>query len=97
MSTAEEATVNPDGSTTFDSPPGGGEGFDQETFDTPPLDEDTMEEVAKGVDPAIYLIIAVVVFIVVYIFFVKKKKEEEDADGFFSNLDGDKVRLQCSF
>ena len=51
------------------------------------------KEAAKSVDPAIYLLIAVVIFLVGFVLYQRKKKEEEE-DDFFSNLDGEKVRLQ---
>jgi hypothetical protein len=84
----ETVNVNPDGSTTFDGgestmPPvedAGGEGV---------FDEETMEEVAKGGDPAIYLLLVVVLIGLLY--FIYKRKSREDEDDFFDNLDGEKV------
>jgi len=77
---AEEATINPDG--TQDMPPT----MDDEI---PLLDEETMEEVVKGIDPAIYLLIAAVVVLVGMIYFSMTKKKGDD--DFFDELDGDKV------
>jgi len=129
----EEATVNADGTTTFESsaedaevppaddppvpvdtdyepPPMGGDGADfddaagagadfddaggggEEGFDMPPPDfEDAAEEVAKGIDPAVYLIVAAVIAALLYYFFVLRKSNDDGEDDFFSILDGDKV------
>ena len=95
MST-EEATINPDGSSSYESasppPLNDTTGFDgsDEGFDIPPV-----EEIVKGgIDPAIYLVLAFATLCALYYFFVYRKKEEEEAeDEFFSNLDGDKVRV----
>lgn len=101
---AEEATINTDGSTTFEGAASGG--GDESTM--PPVDdsaggagtegyadEETMgeaaEKVAQGVDPAIYLLVAVVLLGVLYFFYRRKVKADEE-DEFFSNLDGEKVR-----
>ena len=92
---AEEATVNPDGSTTFETPPGtedaggdaGSEGFQDAGFD-----EETLKAaVEEGVDPAFYFLAGVFVLGLIYFLFFRPKKEE-DSDDFFSNLDGEKVR-----
>jgi hypothetical protein len=92
MSATEEATVNPDGSTTFETPGAGGEGEQfQDDAGLPPVEE-VMEEIVKKTDPAVYLLLAVVVVGFLYFFFVFRKKSDEDEDDFFSNLDGDKVR-----
>ena len=99
---AEEATVNPDGSTTFADPPvtdeaGGGES----TFDEPPtMDEETMnekaEEIVQGIDPAIYFLAVMVVVALLYYFFVHRKKKD-DSDSFFADLDGDKVSWSSAY
>lgn len=88
MSTTEEATINPDGSTTFDSAGADDAGAGAEdTGDT-----DAAEEVIKGTDPALYLALAVVAFAVVFVFMqIRKRRSTADVDDFFSNLDGDKV------
>lgn len=87
----ETVNINPDGSTTFESegstmPPvedTGGEGI---------FDEETMEEVAKGGDPAIYLLLVAILLGV--LFFIYKRKSHEDDDEFFDNLDGEKFNLK---
>jgi len=97
MSGTEEATINPDGSTTM-----GGEdiplnnanqgeesfGSQQETFEDniPPL-----EDLSKGIDPAFYLIGAVLLIAALYYYFVYRKKDE-DEDDFFASVDMEKVR-----
>jgi hypothetical protein len=98
MSNAEEATVNPDGSTTFETPPaedshtytgddGGGAG--PEGFEQLPLEE----VLVKGIDPAFYLLALVALLGVLYYVFVYRRKLADDEDEFFANLDGVKVRL----
>jgi len=92
---AEEATVNPDGSATFEEPPAPAEGAGEPTFDEPPpMDEETMnekaEEIVQGIDPAIYLLVAVAILGALYYFFVYRKKQDE-SDSFFAELDGEKV------
>ena len=100
MSTAEEATVNPDGSTTFNDAGAddAGASYDNTTDSgIPNMDEDAAgaEEVIKGTDPALYLAIAVVLFAVVFIFIqMRKKRKSDEIDSFFSNLDGDKFNLK---
>jgi hypothetical protein len=94
MSNAEEATVNPDGSSTFEdtTPPvndAGDAGFEDEGFETPP-----MEELVKGgIDPAFYLLFAALIAAALYYYFVVLKKEDDTSDDFFSSLEGDKVRI----
>ena len=88
---SEEATVNPDGSTTFSDPPvivdDSGAGADE-----PPItDEEKVEAIAQGTDPAVFLLIGLAIVAVLYYFFVYRKKNA-DADSFFLELDGDKVR-----
>mmetsp|Transcript_26176 Transcript_26176/g.39031 ORF Transcript_26176/g.39031 Transcript_26176/m.39031 type:complete len:314 (+) Transcript_26176:123-1064(+) len=97
MSTTGEATVNPDGSTTFDDA-GADANFDNTTDGSgiPNMDEETTaEEIIKGTDPALYLAIAVVCFAVIFVFIqIRKKRKSDEIDSFFSNLDGDKFNLQ---
>jgi hypothetical protein len=90
-STTEEATVNPDGSQTFEDVP-------------PPVNETTeeaeeiFEEIQKGIDPAVYFLIAVAIIAALWYFFVYRKKREDEEDDFFQNVDGEKVRcsLTCT-
>lgn len=97
MSTAEEATVNPDGSTTFDDAGADSAGADAGAADDIPDmgGEEAAEEIVKGTDPALYLALAVLVFGVMFIFYqLRKKRKNADVDDFFSNLDGDKFNLK---
>lgn len=93
MST-EEATVNADGSTTFEeAPPATDEGtFNATEQEAPPFEEEILEEVVKGTDPAVYLLVGVALLVVVWFFFFRSKKKEED--DFFSDLDGEKFNLK---
>jgi hypothetical protein len=93
---AENVNINPDGSTTFEGeestmPPAEDAGAGAEGV----FDEETMEEVAKGGDPAIYLLLVVLLLGLLY--FVYKRKSSQDEDEFFSNLDGEKVSRVCFF
>eukprot|EP00536_Pseudo-nitzschia_multiseries_P010900 jgi/Psemu1/119231/gw1.350.19.1 len=82
-----EQTVNvdPDGSTTFegagDEGASAGEGFDEEM----------MEEVASGVDPAIYLLVAFVVGAVLYLLYLKKNRSNEE--DYFSSYEKFNIKL----
>jgi len=94
---AEEATINPDG--TQEMPPVDPP-MEAGADDIPVFDNDTIQEVAKGMDPAIFLLIAAVLVIGAMLFFSSRKKK--DSDDFFDDLDGDKVRdltavtMQCN-
>ncbi|KAL7463406.1 hypothetical protein ACHAXS_003775 [Conticribra weissflogii] len=95
MSTTEEATINPDGSTTFDSAAADDAGADAGTGADDMGDTDATEEVIIGTDPALYLALVVVTFAVIFIFIqIRKKRSTADVDDFFSNLDGDKFNLK---
>lgn len=84
MSTTEEATVNPDGSTTFES---------DETFNAT-AEDDTFniadDDVAKGIDPAIYLGLVILAIGLLWFFVLRSQNKEEDE--FFAELDVEKVR-----
>lgn len=87
MSTAGEATVNPDGSTTFENEPPVDETMGEEGFE-----EVVVEKTV--IDPAFYLLGAVALFVIVY-FVIKsmRKKNEKDGDDFFASLDTEKVSI----
>lgn len=92
MSTTEEATINPDGSTTFPS-----DDSQQEPPMASPEDEVPPEFDAThaGIDPAIYLLLGVAIAAFLFYFFFHRKKTKQDDDNFFLELDGDKVRFTC--
>lgn len=85
---SDEATINPDGSTTFEgAPPSGVPAADSDV----PMgtEEEVLKEAApQGIDPAIYVLLGLVVVVVLYLLAFRKKTQSDD---FFSNLDGDKV------
>ena len=88
MSTTEEATINPDGSQTFeDEPP--------PMNDTAGGEEGTFEAVPEetGIDPAFYLLGAFILFVILFFVYsnMQKKKEESSGDDFFASLDTEKV------
>lgn len=101
MSTTEEATINPDGTTAFPSdysqqeqPP-----TTAPADETPPdfgQGEPAVDATPAGIDPAIYLIVGVALIAVLFYVFVHRKKSKPDDDNFFLELDGDKVRKQSS-
>jgi len=92
MSGTEEATVNPDGSTTFAN----GEGAEYNATENSTFYDEGMgtiyEEELPKIDPAIYLliifVIGVVITVVVYI------KRQKNDDEFFTELDGEKFNLK---
>lgn len=90
--------MEPDGSTTFENASEAQEeaftgGAEEEGFAGAEGAEETIEEVVKAVDPALYLLAAVVIFLIGFVIYQRKKKEEED-DDFFGNLDGEKFNLK---
>ncbi|KAL3762545.1 hypothetical protein ACHAWU_002417 [Discostella pseudostelligera] len=109
MSAAEEATINPDGSTTFDdataSSSGGGDYGGSAGEDIPNMDagssadgsseEPAVEDIVRGIDPALYLALIVAAFAILFIYLqLRKKRNNASVDDFFSNLDGDKFNLK---
>ncbi len=102
MSAADEATINPDGSTTFDdatassSSGGGGGGESSPNFDAGADEETTANDiVVKGIDPALYLALAVAAIAILFVYIrLRKKRSNASVDDFFSNLDGDKFNLK---
>ena len=92
---AEEATVNPDGSTTFDgsSEPDFEDATTDNMFDDAENSAPVMDD--TGVDPAVYVLVALAVFVVIALLVKKRRaaREEED-DDFFSNLDGEKFNVR---
>ena len=96
MGAEETVTVEPDGSTTFES------GADESA--TPPpvedplngtegvFDEEIIDEVVKGTDPAIYLLLVAILLGVLYFLYLRKARQDSE-DDFFTNLDGEKVRI----
>jgi hypothetical protein len=101
MNATEEATINTDGTSSTQQPltenytsngtttnSSGGEEFDDQSgFDT----EDVVKAAIPGIDPAVYVLLAVIILSALYYYFVYRKKSTVDEDTFFSNLDGDKV------
>lgn len=103
MSTAEEATINPDGSTTFGSDAGTGPGQEDvppggDNFTSGAEDagaEGTAEALAvKGTDPAIYLALAFIAIVVLYYLNYKRNKRKQmEREAFFIDMDGDKFNI----
>jgi len=98
MSTTEEATINPDGSATFQDPDSTATKPDADDGslpdDMPTMHDESAEEIVKGIDPAIYLALAVVAFAIIFVVMrMRRKKASADVDDFFSNLDGEKVSI----
>jgi len=79
----ETVNVNPDGSTTFEGATDGTEG---ETFD-----EEVMEEVITGTDPAIYLLVAFILGSLLYFFYSKRNRNNEE--DYFSSYEKFNIKL----
>jgi len=89
-----DVKIEPDGSTTFETPMNDTEegGFAGEETGG---EEGAFEQVAeKGLDPAVYFLIAVAVVVVLFLVYQRRKKQVEEEDDFFSNLDGEKFNLR---
>jgi len=99
---AEEATVNPDGSTTFESTGDAGAGAEYDPTDTDGGDEtfedageafEEAEEIVKGTDPAIFLGLAFIACLILYFLtYRRNKRKQMERESFFNDMDGDKVR-----
>lgn len=94
----ETVNVNPDGSTTYDGYGAGGSGDEESTM--PPVMDDAegepmMDEMIKGIDPAIYLLCTVILLAILYFVYARKSRSD-DYDDFFTNLDGEKVRARLT-
>uniref|UniRef100_A0A7S2S0P4 Uncharacterized protein n=1 Tax=Eucampia antarctica TaxID=49252 RepID=A0A7S2S0P4_9STRA len=92
MSATGEATINPDGSTTFDnagadSGDGTFAGEEGAAFEEMPMGP-------KGTDPAIYLVLGVLAMVLIWYFLYSRRSKKDDDDfAFFSDLDGEKFNL----
>ncbi|KAL3906957.1 MAG: hypothetical protein SGILL_009067, partial [Bacillariaceae sp.] len=87
----ETVNVNPDGSTTFEG--NGGAGGEESTMppveDPDMMDEETIQEIVKGTDPAIYLLLAVVLIGFLYFLYTRKVRADQE-DEFFASLEEEK-------
>jgi len=89
-----EATVNPDGSTTFADGANEG-GFTDDGTNTTMGGEDTLEVNVGKVDPAFYLLaFAAVVMILGVLHVLRQRKSQGETEDFFSQLDGEKFNLK---
>jgi len=90
---AEEATINPDGTTTFSE---SGGSSDESTFTGEGIEpEEILNKVVKGIDPAFYLIFAFFIIVGLWFYSYKKSiKEKEERESFFMDMDGDKFNIQ---
>ncbi|OEU12350.1 hypothetical protein FRACYDRAFT_276708 [Fragilariopsis cylindrus CCMP1102] len=87
--TEETVNVNPDGSTTFEDDGAGAEGTaGEDGFDGA---EEMMEEAVQGIDPAIYLLIAIVVG--GFLYFLYKRSSRSEDDEYFSNYGKFNIKL----
>jgi hypothetical protein len=85
----QTVNVNPDGSTTFEGNDGSGAagGGGEESTMPPDIDD----EIVKGTDPAIYLLLAAVLIGFLYYLYTRKARADAE-DEFFANLEDEKVR-----
>lgn len=90
MSAQEEATINPDGSSTFGS---GAEGENFETYGE--TGDAGAEGLVNTMDPAWYLLgVSVLIMLITIVYIIKQRKERADTDEFFNQLDGEKFNLK---
>jgi len=97
---AEEATINTDGSTTFaDEGSGAESGNDGTADENTESDFDYTEgdsaPVVKGTDPAIFLVVTfIAVAIMYYFFYMRNKKKQQEEESYFFDMDGDKFNIK---
>lgn len=93
-----EATVNPDGTTTFEDATAGagaGETFEEAAEDAFEGAEEAAEEIVKGTDPAIYLALAFIVVVALYVINYKRnQRKQAEREAFFMDMDGDKFNIK---
>jgi len=92
----EEATINPDGSTSF-TEDATDAGFDKEGEESGAegAEDAAAETVRKGTDPAIYLALAFIGAIIIYYFYyTRNKKKQSEQESFFFEMDGDKFNIK---
>jgi hypothetical protein len=87
----ETVNVNPDGSTTFEGSGGAtGEESTMPPVTDPGMEEETLQEIVKGTDPAIYLLLAAVLIGFLYFLYTRKARADVE-DEFFASLEEEKV------
>jgi len=97
---AEEATINPDGSTTFtDGAEGAEYGNDESTDESTDTGfdytESNPEPVVKGIDPAIYLVVSFLAAAIMFYFYhTRSKQKQSEEESFFFDMDGDKFNIK---
>lgn len=102
-SSTGEATINPDGTTTF--PDGSaGAGGDSEDFGAGAEGAEGAssgdggefsETIAKGTDPAIYLALGFIAVVVIYYLIYKRnQRKQAEREAFFFEMDGDKFNIK---
>lgn len=106
MSGEQEATVNPDGSTTFadganeesfsgEKGDGFSGGFTDDATNGTMGGEETIEIPVDKVDPALYLLaFAAVMIILGAIYMWRQRKSQGETEDFFTQLDGGKFNLK---
>jgi len=89
MASHQEATINPDGSTSFGGDP---------KFDTAGGEGGSMggeEVLSKPIDPAWYLLgFAVLIISITAFVIIRQRKARAEAEDFFTQLDGEKFNLK---
>jgi hypothetical protein len=89
----QTVNVNADGSTTFEGSDGSGANGGGEESTMPPVAEPGIEqEIVKGTDPAIYLLLAAVLIGFLYYLYTRKARADAE-DEFFANLEDEKVSV----
>lgn len=96
MRAMDEATVNPDGSTTFNNAGNDAGSSGPGSEESPGMDAGIGDdEIIKGTDPAVYLMLGVVALMAFFVFLqLRKKRNNADVNDFFANLDGEKFNLK---
>lgn len=87
--TEQTVNVNPDGSTVFEGD--SGDTGENHYSSEGEYEDGPVNEAAKGIDPAIYLLVTVILGVAAYIYYLRKNRSDDDE--YFSNYGKFNIKL----